>query len=241
MKWNQEVSPAMSLVAFVVLAIVLTIAWIPNFFEGSTRAKVARVKADQRSLATGLEAYYVDQGCYPAWTSLSGSNKWTGEDGLGHINAFSGRGTGASSIHSFRVRTALPDKSAANQFFMLTTPVSYISSIMPDPFADTKGATYGYYATATGYIVYSFGEDRDEAPNAQGHVGDIDSALEATDLLHVRTGNPESLYDPNAAQPSITLICGPTPPWAEAHGTGAFTYDPTNGTTSEGDVWRVKN
>ena len=229
------------LIVIAIIAILAAIA-VPNFLEAQTRAKVARVKADQRSLATGLEAYYVDNNRYPDWTcqGTGCTRVWTGSNGMGHINAFAGQGAGAASIHSFRVRTGLPG-SGGNSYFMLTTPISYISSIMPDPFADTRGASYGYYSLRNGYIVYSFGPDADEAANPGGYIGDIEPAIEAKDLKHVVNGQQESLYNPNTSQPSITLICGPVPDWARTKGTGAFTYDPTNGTTSEGDVWRVKN
>jgi type II secretory pathway pseudopilin PulG len=38
---------------------------VPNFLEAQTRAKVSRVKADLRSVATALEAYIVDWNMYP--------------------------------------------------------------------------------------------------------------------------------------------------------------------------------
>ena len=234
------------------ILLIFGVIMLPLYFHdygvGAARAQVARVKADQRAIATGLEAYYVDHGSYPGWTSLTGSNKWTGKDGLGHINAYAGqhRGKypGAAQMHSFRVRTASPFdplKGDANRFALLTTPIAYLSTIPNDPFADTKGAAYGYYATQKGYILYSFGPDEDECPNAYGHIGDIDPAIEATDLSDLSTSPPVRLYDPNVSQPSLFLIVGPAPAWTSKYGTGAFTFDPTNGTTSEGDVWRVRN
>jgi type II secretory pathway pseudopilin PulG len=38
---------------------------MPKFLEAQTRAKVARVKADLRTLNTGLEAYRTDNNRYP--------------------------------------------------------------------------------------------------------------------------------------------------------------------------------
>lgn len=237
-----------AVVVFIALAVVLGIVVKFNTIETSRRSDVARVKADLRTLATGLEAYYVDHNSYPAWTSLSGSNKWTGADGMGHINACAGwrfgNHAGAAQIHSFRVRTAHPNDpvvGAANTFLMLTTPISYLTKLMPDPFADSLNVTYGYYSTARGYIIYSFGPDRDEIPTTTGLVGDIDHAIEATDLPNIINGEPELLYNPDVSNPTLTLLCGPDSAWATARGAGAFTYDPTNGQTSQGDVWRVKN
>jgi len=52
------------LVVVAVIAILAAIA-LPNFLEAQTRAKVARVKADIRTLATGMEAYAADNNRYP--------------------------------------------------------------------------------------------------------------------------------------------------------------------------------
>jgi len=47
------------LIVVAIIAILAAIA-VPNFLEAQTRAKVSRVKADMRSLATGVETYRVD-------------------------------------------------------------------------------------------------------------------------------------------------------------------------------------
>jgi len=219
------------LIVIAIIAILAAIA-VPNFLEAQVRAKVARVRADQRSLATGLEAYYVDNNNYPDWASqtgtggkIGGHEYWTVDADRGHANAFSGSGTGASSIHSFRVRSR---DNTENLFFMLTTPISYISNFMPDPFGDTSGATYGYYSDKVGWILYSFGPDTDEAPNAKGFSGDIDSSV-------------ETLYNGRLAEPRAFLITGGRGDLAgDDVAYSAFTYDPTNGTASGGDVYRCK-
>jgi len=51
------------LIVVAIIAILALIA-VPNFLEAQTRAKVSRVKADLRTLATALEAYYVDWNSY---------------------------------------------------------------------------------------------------------------------------------------------------------------------------------
>lgn len=60
------------LIVVAIIAILAAIA-VPNFLEAQTRAKVSRVKADQRTIATGLESYYVDRNRYPAMVN-GGSN-----------------------------------------------------------------------------------------------------------------------------------------------------------------------
>lgn len=59
------------LIVVAIIAILAAIA-IPNFLEAQTRAKVSRVKADIRTVATGLEAYRVDHNHYPVDTRDSG-------------------------------------------------------------------------------------------------------------------------------------------------------------------------
>jgi prepilin-type N-terminal cleavage/methylation domain-containing protein len=226
------------LIVIAIIAILAAIA-VPNFLEAQTRAKVARVKSDQRSLATGLEAYYVDNNNYPAWVCAGSDSQICADDqnwernGLGHANAYAGDGSGQSPgvtrMHSFRIRTELPWDDNENLFFMMTTPISYVTSFFVDPFADTRGACYGYYAQKTGFIVYSFGPDVDENEDTT-LVGDIDPNVQK-----------ETVYNHHVAQPTITLITlyGAHPD-VGGYGQGAFTYDPTNGTGSEGDVYRVK-
>lgn len=55
------------LVVVAIIAILAGIA-LPNFLEAQTRSKVSRAKADLRTLAIGLEAYYVDNNRYPPST-----------------------------------------------------------------------------------------------------------------------------------------------------------------------------
>ena len=52
------------LIVVAIIAILAAIA-VPNFLEAQVRSKVARVKADIRSLITALEAYVVDNNDYP--------------------------------------------------------------------------------------------------------------------------------------------------------------------------------
>jgi type II secretion system protein G len=60
------------LIVVAIIAILAAIA-VPNFLEAQTRSKVSRVKADQRSIATAIEAYYVDNNRYPAACAFSGN------------------------------------------------------------------------------------------------------------------------------------------------------------------------
>ena len=52
------------LIVVAIIAILAAIA-VPNFLEAQVRSKIARVRADERSAATALEAYCVDYNQYP--------------------------------------------------------------------------------------------------------------------------------------------------------------------------------
>jgi prepilin-type N-terminal cleavage/methylation domain-containing protein len=52
------------LITVAIIAILAAIA-VPNFLEAQVRSKVARAKADLRTVALGLEQYHVDYNAYP--------------------------------------------------------------------------------------------------------------------------------------------------------------------------------
>ncbi|MBM3334183.1 prepilin-type N-terminal cleavage/methylation domain-containing protein, partial [Candidatus Sumerlaeota bacterium] len=52
------------LIVVAIIAILAAIA-VPNFVEAQVRSKVSRVKADIRTIAIAMEAYFVDWNAYP--------------------------------------------------------------------------------------------------------------------------------------------------------------------------------
>jgi type II secretory pathway pseudopilin PulG len=96
-----------------IIAILAAIA-VPNFLEAQVRSKVSRVKADMRSVATALEAYYVDYNKYPA-----------------AMEAFSQVNWSAYAEPPFHARTPS----------LITTPVAYMTSIPNDPFRENIAGT----------------------------------------------------------------------------------------------------
>src|SRR5690349_18050638 len=91
------------LIVVAIIAILAAIA-VPNFLEAQTRAKVARVKADMRAVATANVTYKVDTGKY-----ILSADQHTNPTG------FSG------GFHNW----------VSSRF---TTPVAYMNSIPFDPF-----------------------------------------------------------------------------------------------------------
>ena len=102
------------LIVVAIIAILAAIA-VPNFLEAQIRSKVSRVKSDMRTIATGLEAYYIDYNNYPVFFVAS----WTYPRDVSP--------------------PAYPPISAG---ISLSTPVSYLSTgMMLDPFHQQE--TYG--------------------------------------------------------------------------------------------------
>jgi prepilin-type N-terminal cleavage/methylation domain-containing protein len=212
------------LIVVAIIAILAAIA-VPNFLEAQVRSKVSRVKADVRSIATAVESYYVDTNDYPASdTNIPDMNT---NSGYG-ANDIVGASQSLRELPTFRRKA-----NAGDLLQTLTTPISYITSYFKDPFAKSKGATYLYSKPSgslapeiqrSGWIIWSFGPDTDEiALPPSLHGGDI------------RLFNPgmfgcaveESFYNPSMRVPSLAMI-------------DLATYDPTNGSTSNGDVYRFK-
>ena len=100
------------LIVVAIIAILAAIA-IPNFLAAQTRAKVARVKTDMATLATGIEAYHIDENCYPLY----------------------GRILSDDSYQYPGIQNDMYDKT---EFISvaITTPIAYITSIPQDPFAN---------------------------------------------------------------------------------------------------------
>lgn len=213
------------LIVVAIIAILAAIA-VPNFLEAQVRSKVARVKADQRSLATGIEAYFVDNNLYPVAAREGSGNCVVPNADVkvnaannGNVNKYVPGQTTAQNYFSFAAR-------GTTMLGTLTTPVAYITQYFPDPFADTKGVTFGYFANANGWILWSCGPDTDQATGTElGYNGSAGQ------------NNVETVYDVAQAQPSPALntwVVGSSP------NDKSLTYDPSNGTISPGDVWRVK-
>lgn len=188
--------------------VVLGALFFPISFGGRHgRSYSSRAKADLRSLATAIEAYYVDNNYYPAWSELPALNAF------GTIKDMPKLANGVR-IPTFRIK-----QSDSDTLMTLTTPVSYITSYFQDSFGKPRPNSYAYWRNEIaeqrsegdippkeGWIAWSMGPD-----------GDYDLTLE----------NVRLAYDPNESVPNDYLL-------------DCCTYDPTNGSTSNGDIYRTK-
>lgn len=119
------------LIVVAIIAILAAIA-VPNFLEAQTRAKVSRTKADMRSVATALEAYFVDSNRYPV-ISTGPPFSVPGGGNFGAVDPCVRSGGG------------------------LTTPIAYITSIPQDPFGPVfpdDDFTFGGATTITPAYYY---------------------------------------------------------------------------------------
>jgi type II secretion system protein G len=196
------------LIVVAIIAILAAIA-IPNFLAAQTRAKVTKVKGEFRTLATAIEAYYVDQSTYPI--HISGTYVQNGVFGK--------------------------DAYGSYRFDVLTTPVAYISSIPEDPFGETAGAG-GTVASGVSYFLYTWDRFQSATNSVgtpftaiwhAGYWGLRDRGPDRTwngyiDPNNTGLGNQQVWYDyPYCIQGDVTLL----------------SYDPSNGTISRGDIYRT--
>jgi len=223
------------LIVVAIIAILAAIA-VPNFLEAQIRSKVSRAKTDMRTIATALEAYFVDSNTYV------GSAQDTGQQGTtinGMLTPAPSTNTSAAVNASARITfTTYMPQLPEGQAGSLTTPVAYLTTLPPDPFADTKGAIFGYFnASDAGWIAWSYGPDTDEKTGngeIQSHLVDATTAPWSSGTPAVKDYTADSVYNPYTSNPTAALRTAGAPDGR------AYTYDPTNGTNSTGDVWRTK-
>ena len=227
------------LIVVLIIAVLAAIA-VPNFLEFQTRAKVARVKADLRTLATGIEAYRADFNAYPEGTDNPDNYDPRIGNFLGNL---------APGYYTLRTRTG-STQIAGLDFFTLTTPIAYLEEFSSDPFSGKGDSFLSYcYRPAkdlrNGYILTSFGPDVDLFESAGGKLG---AGTQNPNPLstYSDTNNPARLGDINEravihyieqTQPNLVTD-------VDTQGGLHFllkdlSYDPTNGTISDGDIFRL--
>lgn len=220
------------LIVVAIIAILAAIA-VPNFLEAQTRAKVSRGKADQRTLATAIEAYTIDFNKPPYGNTALGSSNpkfynW------GPNTAGSGAYPG--------------DEAQTNRMWaQLTTPISYIGAIPDDPFANigSKGGVTEAAATQFSRKQYYYeswpSTGKGFGPSA-GFM--LVTAGNANFIIAVAaTGVSWSLQSYGPTRVGVNIgRCGGFMPEALAGKVPQFPnsfYDPTNGTVSFGNVVRT--
>jgi general secretion pathway protein G len=225
------------LIVVAIIAILAAIA-VPNFLEAQTRAKVSRVKSDLRTLSIGLTSYRVDHNQYPEGTDNPLKYPQQLADELGGL---------ATGYYTFATRTLDGRTAGAGAFYTITTPIAYITVPLEDPFASQYG-TLVYYAyrnakkMKNGYIVTSVGPDSDLlAEDGKGtqntnplstfsdtkipsRIGDINERA----VIHFMENTDQTLV--NRVRQGYGSL---------QNALEDLSYDPTNGSISDGDIYRI--
>lgn len=227
------------LIVVAIIAVLAAIA-VPNFLEAQTRAKVSRVKSDLRAVVTGLEAYRVDFNRYPLGTD--DPTKYPDRIGsfLGGL---------ASGYYTLQTRDEGAGLSAGTHFATMTTPIAYMTHFPTDPFVKQAAGflTYCYRPAkdlGNGYVLSSVGPDADLLESRAGKLGAGSENVANPLSTASDTGTPARLGDLNERAvihylegTDMTLIDDIDQNWGSlAEAARDLTYDPTNGTISEGDL-----
>ena len=214
------------LIVVAIIAILAAIA-VPNFLEAQTRAKVSRVKSDQRTMATALESYYIDYNSYPLCNSF------------GVVINSTAPGIGGSE--NWRVLESL------------STPVAYITnSVIPDPFKSRKrtgsvytgsGAQPGmggtYPSVNNSNIAYQTYQYQSVMDSDRGTLANVVSLKDKPKAWTFFSAGPDGIYlnaggvlaNNSSHQDSRT-------PADKLGYCSNLVYDPTNGTISFGEIFR---
>ncbi|MGF1573735.1 MAG: prepilin-type N-terminal cleavage/methylation domain-containing protein [Sumerlaeia bacterium] len=205
------------LISVVAIIAILAAIAVPNFLEAQVRSKIARVRADLRTLATGLEGYAADNNRYIDSNALL-----------------------TPPFATFGISPKFADPNyPANTLPLLTTPVAYLSeAILEDPFdvGTTPPFFYGYVntkiASAQDLTTLGFapGDADLQAHDVQEHNYMITS-LGPDSYSYVK--NPDAKGDQGILN-ALSYLARP------ASGVGSnMLYDPSNGTVSQGELVRT--
>jgi type II secretion system protein G len=202
------------LIVVAIIAILAAIA-VPNFLEAQVRSKVSRVKADVRSIVTGLKAYIVDYNNYP--------------------------GPEQQDPPLYRVYYT------GETMYAITTPVAYMTSIPFDPFAT---GSFVYRRVEQGGLLGELGP-ADAYPwkrtyhyLSYGRTSYLGEGL-SSPVFCMQSLGPDRKYgvgamstnDWVASQWLLEACIGPNAStWNADPSLLGVIYDPTNGTSSAGDI-----
>jgi len=219
------------LIVVAIIAILAAIA-VPNFLEAQTRAKVSRVKNDQRAIATALETYRVDYNKYPP----QGPKTIATYPFINDITRVYG---GDSPLHA---PGNLPIA------WNLSTPVAYVSStvaVFKDPFFANFDPVNTSLVNDTRFYNYSGDYWGGRTYDAAQDGGDINAFEQLSYTLadrngwHLRSRGTDGDYERRSnGWADYILYRGQAGAGTTGNGGINALYDPTNGTVSSGDVVR---
>lgn len=254
------------LIVVAIIAILAAIA-IPNFLEAQVRARVARVKSDMRSMATAIEAYSIDMNLYPASLKGSRSVNFGLPQGNARYRLTFANGQAANIteapnpggrffalttpqayIGAIAADTFADEKAAALGYASAEDKGWIMWSYGPDADENTGGGGSADVSNGGGQVgplleVSQSGGGMISTGKAAGALpisfwGSVfDSVYAGNGLLLTAPGtNGTSGIPQQIGGNSIMNLYLNAP----GNGTGVFCYDPSNGTSSTGDIISVQ-
>lgn len=203
------------LIVVAIIAILAAIA-VPNFIEAQTRAKVARVTADMRTMVTGIESYRIDNNKLP----------------VRHEN-YTDTSANPTVQYIAHADTKLADPldpTARVGLKMITTPISYLSSVPLDVFNTPIKSMMPNVPGTSDALDYWDAEQLQAFRNTQVFRPQDRKSKAGFALLSV---GPDKYMGMNSGETARKYPLEP----AFLRMTMRFFYDPSNGTTSAGNVY----
>jgi prepilin-type N-terminal cleavage/methylation domain-containing protein len=175
---------------------------VPTYLESLTRARISKAKSDMRMFALGVESYFVDNAQYPI------------------PDDFNGVPIPANVYDVDPLDTRIP--------ISLTTPISYLGSLLDDPFKkDGPFERRIYYLRTRDYY---------EGANGLGTFDDhVLDMVGPSGMLQIHYLVLSRGPDQDREEPVGYAWAGISEP-ESVPGVGLALYDPTNGTDSSGDI-----
>jgi type II secretion system protein G len=203
------------LIVVAIIAVLAAIA-VPNFLEAQTRAKVSRVKADLRTITTGLEAYAVD------------NNSHYPPNDLGYNVTPVQLSTPVTYLSNAR---QLPDPFSTKELIFRTKPIN-------KPGIDPKDATlYTYTKIITQLDYYSNPSVQSDLPPEGIDTSTYNLGAEARyGQWRICSNGPDRQY----ARPNPVIGTDDFNPRNNPLFGCDVPYDPTNGTVSWGNILRTQ-
>ena len=216
------------LIVVAIIAILAAIA-IPNFLEAQTRSKVSRVKSDQRSSSIALESFHIDHNWYPpdgfwlmnAWGQGPGAMPWV------DVNCLPWFAPATIQQVDVAIKRGSPNFWRFDNSMFLTTPVAYMNSIPNDPFIEKLTWWAGSFLYTNWYDRWKYGltKNPNEQPVTLDGISNGYTAIDGKRTFRWCLGSlgPDCIANDHMSPPIPSFM----------------QYDPSNGTISKGDIFRV--